>query len=87
MKPSRNNDLDKVLEHLADRVLDMDLSELEEVLPMVQDRMERPDTSEDWQRSVVSFFLINGVRATQSLAPHARRPPAYEGPAKLKVVK
>jgi hypothetical protein len=52
----------EMLDHLADQILDMDGSELNEFLPKMQARMEDCDLSRDWERSVITFFLINAVR-------------------------
>lgn len=76
-----------ILDRLADELLNLDPTDLEELLPIVQARMESPDTTDDWRRSVVAFFMINGIRATQSLAPHARRPVIPEGVPQLRLVK
>ncbi len=86
-QPTKHGDIGAILDRLADEVLEMDQDELEKLLPRVQARMESPEPSRQWQRSVIAFFLINGIRATQSLAPHARRPPVPQGPPKLRVVK
>ncbi len=51
-----------MLDHLADQILDLDGSELNEFLPEMQARMENCDLSPEWERSVITFFLINAVR-------------------------
>lgn len=86
-QPTKQDDLGAILTRLADVVLEMDQADLVKLLPQVQARMERPEPSQDWRRSVVSFFIINGIRATQSLAPHAKHPQVPQGPPQLRVIK
>jgi hypothetical protein len=63
-----------MLEHFADQILDLDPCEVEEILPEIQARMVAADNSPEWRRAVISFFIINGVRATQRLAAQSMTP-------------
>lgn len=79
----------EMLDHLADQILDLDGTELIELLPEMQARMEDCDLSRDWERSVITFFLINGVRFKCSLASKHKDiecPPLKERP-RLRLVK
>lgn len=79
----------EMLDHLADQILDLDAKELNELLPEMQHRMEHCDNSLDWERSVITFFLINAVRFKCSLASkHAKQNcPQVEERPKLRLVK
>lgn len=67
-----------MLEHFADQILDLDPCEVEEVLQDFQTRMVAADNSPEWRRSVIAFFIINGLRATERLASHHRDTPTSE---------
>lgn len=79
----------EMLDHLADQILDLDADELNELLPEMQHRMENCDNSQEWERSVITFFLINAVRFKCSLASkHAQKNcPQIEEHPKLRLVK
>lgn len=68
----------EVLQHLADQILDLDFCELSEMLPEIQARMEACDLSREWERSVINFFLINGIRFKGHLADKACQEPEAE---------
>ena len=57
----------EALERLADRVLDYDESELTALLKHFKTRMEQCETSPEWERAVIAYFLINGVRVKNAL--------------------
>lgn len=77
------------LEHLADQVLALDPDQLIQLLPDLQARMRSPESSQDWERAVVAFFIINGLRSTKRLAPQVSEPVplAEESQPHLRVVK
>ena len=79
----------EMLDHLADQILDLDGSELSELLPQAQVRMENCDLSRDWERSVITFFLINGMRFKCSIASKHkdRECPKIKGKSRLRLVK
>ncbi|MBU1155648.1 MAG: hypothetical protein K9L20_09310 [Desulfarculaceae bacterium] len=79
----------EMVDHLADQILDLDADELNELLPEMQHRMEHCDNSQEWERSVITFFLINAVRFKCSLASkHAQKNcPQIEEHPKLRLVK
>ena len=58
----------EMLDHLSDQILDLDAKELNELLPEMQARMEDCDNTLEWERSVITFFLINAVRFKCSMA-------------------
>lgn len=79
----------EMLDHLADQILDLDAEELNGLLPKMQRRMESCDNSQEWERSVITFFLINAVRFKCSLASkHAQQNcPQDTGQSRLRLVK
>jgi len=79
----------EMLDHLADQILDLDGSELSELLPQAQARMEDCDLSRDWERSVITFFLINGMRFKCSMASKHKEQdcPKIKGRTRLRLVK
>ncbi len=79
----------EMLDHLADQILDLDAEELNELLPEMQRRMESCDNSQEWERSVITFFLINAVRFKCSMASRQAQKncPQFEGRPKLRLVR
>lgn len=80
----------EMLDHLTDQILDLDGSELNEFLPKMQARMEDCDLSREWERSVITFFLINAVRFKCSQASKQQQiecPPAPGERPRLRLVK
>ena len=55
--------IEPVLEKIADQILGFDEASLAALWEKYKDRMESFDTSKEWERSVIIFFLINAVRA------------------------
>mgnify|MGYP000873213722 CR=1 FL=1 len=92
--------LEKTLEKIADRILGLDEASLAFLWDKYKQRMECFDTSRNWERAAIVFFIINAVRAKNHIfneeikklhdrqAPSSpERPPAKKtGPA-LKLIK
>jgi hypothetical protein len=78
-----------MLDHLADQILDLDARDLNEFLPEMQMRMDNCDNSREWERSVITFFLINAVRFKCSMASKQAQKncPEEVGRTRLRVVK
>lgn len=75
------------LEDIAERILRMDPAQLNDLLPDIQYRMETCDDTREWERAVISFFIINAVRFKQKLAAeHDLEIPERREP-RLRVVK
>lgn len=55
--------LEKTLEKIADRILDLDEASLAFLWDKYKQRMECFDASRNWERTVIVFFIINAVRA------------------------
>ena len=57
----------EAIERLADRVLAYDEPDLNELLNYFKTRMEELEVSPAWERAVIAYFLINGVRVKNAL--------------------
>lgn len=55
------------IERLADRILAYDEPDLTPLLDHFKSRMEQLEISPAWERAVIAYFLINGVRVKNSL--------------------
>jgi hypothetical protein len=55
------------IERLADRVLAYEETDLTALLNHFKTRMEQGDPSPEWERAVIAYFLINGVRVKNAL--------------------
>ncbi|MCL4502640.1 MAG: hypothetical protein M1438_12445 [Deltaproteobacteria bacterium] len=77
------------IELLAERVLAFDETDLTALLNHFKTRMEQCDPSPEWERAVIAYFLINGVRVKNALKHgknHCRDRSSGRPPA-LRVVK
>ena len=57
----------EALEMIADRVLALDDDKLKDLLHHYKDRISQDEPNRSWERVVIAFFLINGVRVKNSL--------------------
>lgn len=79
----------EALEMIADRVLALDDSDLQALLNHYKDRMNQGEPSLSWERAVIAYFLINGVRIKNAMkqgklqSQHVRA----KRPAALRLVK
>jgi hypothetical protein len=55
--------LEFTLERLAEKILGMDEASLTGLWEKYKLRMEHFDTSKEWEKAVIIFFIINSVRA------------------------
>ncbi len=55
------------LERLAEQILALDEASLANLWDKYKDRMERFDTSREWEKSVIIFFIINAVRVKNKI--------------------
>ena len=51
------------LDKLAEQILGLDEASLTSLLEKYKARMEHFDTSREWEKAVIIFFIINSVRA------------------------
>jgi hypothetical protein len=57
----------ETIEHIADRVLAYEENDLAALLNHFKTRMEQFEPSPAWERAVIAYFLINGVRVKNAL--------------------
>ncbi len=57
----------ETIEHLADRVLAYNEDDLTALLNHFKSRMEQFEPGPAWERAVIAYFLINGVRVKNAL--------------------
>jgi hypothetical protein len=57
------NMLEHTLDRMAEKILRLDEASLTSLWEKYKLRMEQFDTSRDWEKSVIVFFIINAVRA------------------------
>ncbi|MBI4643135.1 MAG: hypothetical protein HY790_10580 [Deltaproteobacteria bacterium] len=79
----------EAIERLADRVLAYDEPELTALLNHFKSRMEQLEISPAWERAVIAYFLINGVRVKNSLKKGNKHKPERQsdGRPALRLVK
>jgi len=54
--------LEKALENIAEKILALDESSLASLWGKYKGKMEKFDTSKEWEKAVIIFFIINSVR-------------------------
>jgi hypothetical protein len=57
----------ETIEHIADRVLAYEEADLSALLNHFKTRMEEFEPGPAWERAVIAYFLINGVRVKNAL--------------------
>ncbi len=57
----------EAIERIADRVLAYEETDLTALLNHFKTRMEQFEPSPAWERAVIAYFLINGVRVKNAL--------------------
>ena len=79
----------EAIEMIADRVLALDDSDLQTLLNHYKDRMTQGEPSRAWERAVIAYFLINGVRIKNAMkqGKMQRQELRANRPAALRLVK
>ena len=79
----------EAIEMIADRVLALDDSDLQTLLNHYKDRMTQGEPSRAWERAVIAYFLINGVRIKNAMKQGKlqRQELRANRPAALRLVK
>ncbi|OPY15317.1 MAG: hypothetical protein A4E70_00241 [Syntrophus sp. PtaU1.Bin005] len=54
--------LDSSLDKIAEKILSLDEASLSSLWEKYKYRMEHFETSKEWEKSVIIFFIINAVR-------------------------
>jgi hypothetical protein len=57
----------EAIERIADRVLAYEETDLTALLNHFKNRMEQFEPNPSWERAVIAYFLINGVRVKNAL--------------------
>lgn len=57
----------EVLEEIADHVLALDDSDLAVLLDYYKKRMSQGEPTRSWERAVIAYFLLNGIRIKNTL--------------------
>jgi hypothetical protein len=57
----------EALEKIADNVLSLDESDLGTLLDHYKDRMSQGEPTRAWERAVIAYFLLNGIRIKNTL--------------------
>jgi len=70
--PDREKDhlppmIPEILEKIADHVLSLDDSDLTALLEHYKDRMSQGEPTRAWERAVIAYFLLNGIRIKNTL--------------------
>jgi hypothetical protein len=65
------------IERLADRVLSYDDADLATLLQHFKTRMEQFEPTPAWERAVIAYFMINGVRVKNALKHGKLNTPQY----------
>jgi hypothetical protein len=55
--------IEAALDKLAERILSLDEASLTALWGKYKSRMEHFEPSQDWEKAVIIFFIINAVRA------------------------
>jgi len=89
--------LEKALENIADKILALDESSLSGLWDKYKEKMEHFDTSKEWEKAVIIFFIINSVRVKNHIfneqvkqsqgSKRSKKKPKAELPSYLKLVK
>ena len=63
----------EALEKIADNVLSLDESDLATLLDHYKDRMSHGEPTRAWERAVIAYFLLNGIRIKNTLKQEKER--------------
>ncbi|OPY12679.1 MAG: hypothetical protein A4E66_01054 [Syntrophus sp. PtaB.Bin001] len=59
--------LDSLLDKIAEKVLSMDEASLSGLWEKYRNKMEHFETTKEWEKSVIIFFIINAVRVKNQI--------------------
>lgn len=57
----------EALEKIADNVLSLDESDLAALLDYYKSRMAQGEPTRSWERAVIAYFVLNGIRIKNTL--------------------
>jgi len=67
MKGTKPLMIPEILEEIADHVLTLDDSDLAALLDYYKKRMAQGEPTRSWERAVIAYFLLNGIRIKNTL--------------------
>ncbi len=59
--------LESTLEKIAEKILALDEASLASLWTKYKEKMDRFDSSREWEKAVIVFFIINAVRAKNQI--------------------
>ncbi|MCD6485774.1 MAG: hypothetical protein J7K35_00375 [Syntrophobacterales bacterium] len=59
--------IEKALGNIAERILALDEASLSSLWEKYKTRLEDFDTTEEWEKSAIIFFIINSVRVKNNI--------------------
>ena len=59
--------MEKFLDQIAEKIRKIDEDSLTRLLPVYKKKMEKFEPTEEWEKAVIIFFLINAVRVKNSI--------------------
>ncbi len=59
--------LDSSLDKIAEKILSLDEASLSGLWEKYKNRMEHFETSKEWEKSVIIYFIINAVRVKNQI--------------------
>ena len=79
--------LESALDKLAESIISLDEASLTALLPVYKRRMEHFEPTRAWEKAVISFFIINAVRAknhifNEQLLQRSKSVPEKKSPGK-----
>jgi len=76
--------LDKTLDQIAEKIINLDEASLTQLLSRYKQKMETFEPTREWEKAVIIFFLINSVRVKNSLFNENVLKKTKPGPAEKK---
>jgi hypothetical protein len=58
---------EKMLDQMAEKIKNLDEASLTQLLPYYKRKMEKFEPTEEWEKAVIIFFLINAVRVKNTI--------------------
>lgn len=59
--------IEKTLENIAEKILALDEASLSSLWEKYKTRMEQFDTTREWEKAAIIFFIINSVRVKNDI--------------------
>jgi hypothetical protein len=79
--------MEKTLSQIVDRILQLDETELTRLLPEYKRIMDDFQPTKEWEKAVITYFVINAVRVKNTLFNDHIEKQNAKGKPHLKLVK